>query len=91
MTSDRAQAYGRVLRHLEELGEAKLQATEQDRIREAADTLLFTEDATSPEAAHALDDVEALVDALIDADRMTDERGRRLLDDISACGPLTRV
>ena len=91
MTSERAQAYGRVMRQLEELGEAKLQPSEQARIREAADTLLFCEDATRPEAADAHDDVELLVEALLEADRLTDERARRLLDDVSACGPLTRV
>ena len=91
MTSERAQAYGRVMRHLDELGEAKLQQAEQDRLREAADTLLFCEDATRPEVNAALEDVEVLVEALLEADRMTDERARRVLDDVSACGPLTRV
>jgi hypothetical protein len=91
MTSERAQAYGRVMKQLEELGDAKLQPAEQSRIREAADTLLFCEEASRPECNDALEDVEALVDMLLDADRLTDERARRLLDDVSACGPLTRV
>ena len=91
MTSERAQAYGRVLRHLEELGDAKLRPAEQDRIRETADTLLFCEDPTQPEPTQALEDVELLVESLLESDRLTDERARRLLDDLSACGPLTRV
>ena len=91
MTSERAQAYGRVMKHLEELGDAKLRADEQARVREAADTLLFCEDPTGGEAGDAVADVETLVDNLLDADRLTDERARRLLDDLSACGPLTRV
>jgi hypothetical protein len=91
MTSERAQAYGRVMKHLEELGDAKLRADEQARVREAADTLLFCEDPTGAEAGEALADVETLVDNLLDADRITDERARRLIDDLSACGPLTRV
>ena len=44
MTSDRAQAYGRVVHTLEDLGQTKLNAAEQDRIRDAADTLHFAED-----------------------------------------------
>jgi len=91
MTSERAQAYGRVMKHIEELGEAKLRPAEQDRVREAADTLLFCEDPTGGEATEALADVEELVDTLLDAERLTDERARRLLDDLAACGPLTRV
>jgi hypothetical protein len=91
MTSERAQAYGRVMKQLEELGDAKLQPSEQARLREAADTLLFCEDPSRPEVGAALDDVEALVDVLLEADRLTEERAQRLLDDVSACGPLTRV
>ena len=91
MTSDRAQAYGRVMRHIEELGKGKLRPDEEQRIREAADTLLFSEDAAGPEANDALEDAELLVEALLEADRLTDERARRLLDDLSACGPLTAV
>ena len=91
MTSERAQAYGRVMKHLEELGDAKLRADEQARVREAADTLLFCEDPSRPEAAEATEDVELLVESLLEADRITDELAHRLLDDISACGPLTRV
>ena len=43
MNSERTQAYSRVVKTLEDLGPAKLQVEEQDRIREAADTLLFSE------------------------------------------------
>ena len=41
MTSERTQAYGRIVKTLEDLGPAKLLASEQERIREAADTLIF--------------------------------------------------
>ena len=44
MTSERTQAYGRVVKTLEDLGPAKLQPAEQDRIREAADNLIFAAD-----------------------------------------------
>jgi hypothetical protein len=51
MTSDRTQAYGRVVKTLEDLGPAKLQPHEQELIREAADTLIF---AAGPEDAEAV-------------------------------------
>ena len=37
MTSERTQAYGRVIKTLEDLGPSKLQPVEQERIRDAAD------------------------------------------------------
>ena len=51
MTSDRAQAYGRVVATIEDLGPTKLQATEVERIRQAVDTLLFSETLDAPGAA----------------------------------------
>ena len=89
MTSDRTQAYGRVVKTLEDIGPAKLQPAEQDRIREAADALIF---AAEPEAARAaLEDVESLVEHLVGSDRWTPERAQQLLDDLAACGPVAPV
>jgi hypothetical protein len=89
MTSDRTQAYGRVIKTLEDIGPAKLQPAEQDRIREAADALIF---AAEPEAARAaLEDAEALVEHLVDSDRWTPERAQQLRDDLAACGPVAPV
>ena len=89
MTSERTLAYGLVVRTLDDLGPAKLQPAEQDRIREAADALIF---AAEPEAARAaLADVEALVEHLVDSDRWTPERAQQLLDDLAACGPVAPV
>jgi hypothetical protein len=89
MNAERTQAYGRVIKTLDELGPTKLQPAEQERIREAADNLIF---ATEPEEARAaLADVEALAEHLVGAERWTDERAERLLRDLAACGPLTPV
>ena len=41
MTNERTQAYGRVVKTLDELGPSKLLPAEQARIREAADCLFF--------------------------------------------------
>ena len=89
MNSERTQAYGRVVRTLEDLGPTKLQPAEQARIREAADTLIFAAD--MEEARAVLEDVEALAEHLVASDRWSDERAKQLVDDILACGPVTTV
>ena len=89
MTSDRTQAYGRVVKLLEDIGPAKLLPAEQDRIREAADTLIFA--AGLDEARAALEDVDALVDHLVSSGRWTSERAEQLSADLLACGPVTPV
>jgi hypothetical protein len=82
--ADRALAYGRVVKTLDELGPTKLLTDEQEIIRSAADALLFEED-----AYEALAQVEDLAERLVDAERWTPERARALVDDVAACGPLT--
>ena len=89
MTSERTQAYGRVLRTLEDVGPTKLHESEQERIREAADTLIFV--ATLGEARAALADVDALAEHLVATGRWTEERAAELSHDILACGPLAPV
>ena len=87
MNSERTQAYGRVLRTLEDVGPTKLHATEQVRIREAADTLLFA--STYDEARTALEDVDALAEHLAATGRWSQERAAELANDLLACGPLS--
>jgi hypothetical protein len=89
MTSDRTQAYGRVVKTLEDVGPAKLQPAEQDRIREAADTLIFAADLD--EARAALEDIDALAEHLVGSGRWTSERAEQLVSDILACGPVAPV
>jgi hypothetical protein len=90
MTSERTQAYGRIVKTLEDLGPAKLLASEQERIREAADTLIFASGSDDHVIA-ALDDVRALADHLAESGRWTDERAAALVDDVAAAGPLAPV
>jgi hypothetical protein len=88
MTSERAQAYGRVTATLADVGPTKLQPGEQDVLRETADTLLFSEDITVDTAAQeALDAVDELLERLVSTGRWTAERADRLRGDIEACGP----
>ena len=89
MNSERTQAYGRVVRTLEDLGPTKLQPAEQDRIREAADTLIFAADLDETRAV--LEDVDALAEHLVASDRWSEERAKQLVDDVLACGPVTTV
>lgn len=86
MDNDRSQAYGRVVKALSDLGPAKLSADEQQVVRTAADALLFDGDAYDELSA-----VEDLAQQLVDADRLSAERARRLVDDVAACGPSAGV
>jgi hypothetical protein len=89
MTSDRTQAYGRVVKTLEDLGPSKLQPYEQEHIREAADNLIF---AAGPEEVDAsMGIVEALAEHLVSSGRWTSERAEQLVADLLACGPVTPV
>ena len=89
MTSERTQAYGRVVKTLDDLGPTKLQPAEQDRIRDAADALIFT--AEPEEARAALEDIEMLAEHLAGSGRWTPERAQQLLRDLVECGPVAPV
>lgn len=89
MTSERTQAYGRVIKTLEDLGPAKLQPAEQDRIRDAADTLIFA--AGYDETRLAMADVDAIVEHLVASSRWTTDRAQELLQDLLGCGPVAPV
>jgi hypothetical protein len=91
MTSERSLAYGRVTHTLADLGPTKLLADEQRRVREAADTLLFCDDAHAEAAVAALADVQTMIDHLIATGRWSEERAVAFADDIAACGPVTPV
>jgi hypothetical protein len=88
MNSDRAQAYGRVMKTLTDIGPAKLHDDEQELIREAADALFFAEDAS---AEQLLTRVDELAGRLVDSDRLLSETADQLLRDLEDCGPATAV
>ncbi|MCW3022452.1 MAG: hypothetical protein JWR30_1774 [Conexibacter sp.] len=88
MTPERTNAYRRVLQTIAELGPSKLLADEQDRLRTAADSLLFSHDpATDPAARAALEDAERLCRTLVENGRWERVTAMRLADDVSQCGP----
>ena len=87
MTSERSQAYGRVMRRLEDASGVKLHDAETAIIREAADTLLFADRLDEPGAAEALLLVERLMRDLAESGRWASESAQALADDINGCGP----
>ena len=92
MTSERSQAYGRVMRTLDDLGPAKLHEAEREEIRVAADTLFFAEDLGSDEEARdSVARITTLARNLVDSGRWLDESARPMLADVLACGPLQPV
>jgi hypothetical protein len=91
-TAERAQAYGRVVKQLDDFAGTKLHADEQAVIREAADTLLFIDDLRSdPAAERALLEVYELTDRLVDADRMSLQAAGQLVRDVEGCGPAIKA
>jgi hypothetical protein len=92
MNSQRSQAYGRVMKLMDDLSGAKLHDSEQQTIRDAADALFFCEDLTAdPDARRALDELDELIDGLVDSERFTPETAGRLHADVQACGPLLPI
>ena len=92
MTSERSQAYGRVMRTLEDLGPAKLHEAEAAEIRAAADTLFFAEDlGVDADARDAVAGITKLARNPVDSERWLDESARALLADVLGCGPLQPV
>ncbi len=88
MTRERAHAYRRVIQTLNELGASTLGSREQDAIRHAADSVLFSHDLLQDDGAReALQDVERLCRALIDTGRLKQTSATRIARDISQCGP----
>jgi hypothetical protein len=88
MTPERARAYRRVIHTLNDLGPSKLVRGEQDRIRHAADSLIFSRDLQQDAAAcDALKDMERLCRVLVESGRWEQNGATRLVRDISQCGP----
>jgi hypothetical protein len=88
MSPERTQAYRRVTQTLRDLGPSKLLEPEQDRVRSAADSLIFCADLALDESARvALEDVERLCRSLVESGRWENVTAVRLADDVWDCGP----
>jgi hypothetical protein len=92
MTAERAEAYGRVMKTLADMGPAKLQPRERDLVREAADAMLFWDGYDDyPEARMAFVELELMLERLIESDRWLSTAVDRLMRDVEECGPRTPV
>jgi hypothetical protein len=88
VSPERSNAYRRVMKTLEDIGPSKLLENEQQRIRYAADNLIFSRNLESDiEAQSALIDVEDLCRTLIESGRWEEVTATRLADDLYQCGP----
>lgn len=88
MTSERAQAYGRVVHTLDRKGSSRLRPGEQQRVRDAADSLFFTDDPAGADAEFARADVGVLAEHLVESERWEEPEAHQLLEDVRACGPV---
>jgi hypothetical protein len=86
MTTERSHAYSRVIKTIEDMGPSKLHDLERQRIRNAADALLFA-GPTDLIALDAMTDIERLARHLSESGRWTAERATELADDVASCGP----
>jgi len=92
MSPERSHAYRRVMKTLDDLGPSKLLESEQQRIRYAADNLIFaTNLSTDVDAFDGLGDVAALCRALVECGRWEQAAAMRLVDDVYECGPTSPV
>jgi hypothetical protein len=88
MSPERSDAYRRVMKTLKDVGPSKLLESEQQRIRYAADNLIFSGDLSADvEAQDALADVETLCQALVESGRWEQISAGRLAADVYECGP----
>ena len=88
MSPERTKAYRRVMETLDELGPSKLQGGEQERIRQAADNLIFSSELRTDGAAQdALRDAGELCGSLVESGRWEAVTAERLERDLRACGP----
>lgn len=85
MNPQRARAYGRVIERIRDCQQSRLLEAEQQRIREAADTLLFCEGEPS---STEVGDIGALVQSLVDSARWSQATAEALVCDLVACGPV---
>ena len=92
MTSERAQAYGRLMRTVRDDGPDRLTPDECALVRDAADALLFCDEpAWTDEARDGVTRVGELAGDLVGSGRWGPDRAEQLLRDIEACGPMATV
>lgn len=79
---ERGAAYERFRKHLDSRGRAGLHSNERELLMEAANALLFDEDAATEQLARALETLRSLAAS----DRWDDERIELMSRELRACG-----
>ena len=80
MNATRAEAYGRVVKTLEDLSDSKLHEDELQIVRDAADALFFCEDMNAdPSAEQSLAKHYELMDRLVESERVQTETTEKLI------------
>ena len=88
MTSERSQAYSRVMKTLADLAASKFHANEQELVRETADALFFCESLVEDDyALGVLDDLRSLLAGLAASGRLLFDTAETLVRDVEGCGP----
>lgn len=88
MSPERTKSYRRVTQILRDLGPSKLWDGEQERIRFAADSLIFSPDLDhDPASRDALADAVELCQELVLSGRWEQVTADRLAEDLRGCGP----
>jgi hypothetical protein len=88
MSPERTKAYRRVLNTIAELEPGKLRDVEEDRIRYAADSLIFCHDLSADQSAReALVEIQLMLDTLVQSGRWERATADRLAADLLNCGP----
>ena len=86
---ERAHAYSEAMRAPAELSVGTLDEAEQEVVREAADALLFCEDADANPAAELA--LAAFYELVLGSDRIGPETAAHLTASVLACGPVAAV
>lgn len=86
MTAERSRSYAELMAWVRDLSGVKLHADEEERVRDAADTLVLATE-TGGEVDRALADVEDLAAHLVGTGRWEPDTAQRLVDGVAACGP----
>ena len=91
MTSERAEAYGRLMRRLRVPGSSGLLPHEEEQIRQSKDDVLFSDHDRGDDHTDALGDAVRLIEGLVHVGRWPEPTAKRLLRELHACGPLAPV
>ncbi|MEI6447712.1 MAG: hypothetical protein WCO96_07515 [Actinomycetes bacterium] len=87
MNTRRAESYMQLIDVLSKEDGVTLRPSETEALRNAADALFFEEESV----AEARDGAQAVLDALVDSGRWSEERANQLAASLDGCGALAVI